>query len=419
MPGGRARGQNLVHFEFLWTGPAKIKHKVVVKQYCEGGLNMINLKAFVNSMKLTWLRRVILSDSPWQSIVDNKINFQELFSLGRSYIDSLSKNVKNKFWIDVLRAFSELLSLQKNITQEFVLSSSIFHNPEIKVGGKPLWIKTWYQKGLLYVNDLLAENGNFYSQTDIERKYNIKTNFVQFQGMIQAVKLYARRNDVENFTKKLEYPIIPNTIALFTKSKKGGKIFYIILNKNEEKPTSQSKWENIYNIEDDTWNTIYCSPFRLNIGTKLQWFQTKINHRILPTRKFLHTIKYIQNPNCHFCNQEETISHMLWSCQETQSLIRDFSRWLRIKNINLTFTEELFIFNIGNTYSTADLHIFIIMKNYIFISKRQNQPLSMTALKNRINYFFKLGQYTATKNNDLYNFEHKWQKYKEVLQSIH
>ena len=140
--------------------------------------------------------------------------------MGRSYIDSLSKNVKNKFWIDVLRAFSELLSLQKNNTQEFVLSSSIFHNPEIKVGGKPLWIKTWYQKGLLYVNDLLAENGNFYSQTDIERKYNIKTNFVQFQGMIQAVKLYARRNDVENFTKKLEYPIIPNTIALFTKSKK-------------------------------------------------------------------------------------------------------------------------------------------------------------------------------------------------------
>ena len=77
---------------------------------------MINLKAFVNSMKLTWLRRVILSDSPWQSIV-NKITFQELFSLGRSYIDGLIKNVKNKFWIDVLKSFSELLSLQKQHTR--------------------------------------------------------------------------------------------------------------------------------------------------------------------------------------------------------------------------------------------------------------------------------------------------------------
>ena len=71
--------KNDIFFEFLWTGPAKIKYKVVVKQYCEGGLNMINLKAFVNSMKLSWLRRVILSDSPWRSILNNKINFQELF----------------------------------------------------------------------------------------------------------------------------------------------------------------------------------------------------------------------------------------------------------------------------------------------------------------------------------------------------
>ena len=122
---------------------------------------------------------------------------------------------------------------KKNNTQEFVLSSSIFHNPEIKVGGKPLWIKTWYQKGLLYVNDLFAENGNFYSQTDIERKYNIKTNFVQFQEMIQAVKLYARRNDVENFTK-IRISNYSKHNCSFHKIKKGGKIFYIILNKNEE-----------------------------------------------------------------------------------------------------------------------------------------------------------------------------------------
>ena len=40
-------------FEFLWEGPAKIKQAVVVKQYCEGGLRTINLKAFMSSMKIT------------------------------------------------------------------------------------------------------------------------------------------------------------------------------------------------------------------------------------------------------------------------------------------------------------------------------------------------------------------------------
>ena len=35
----------------------------------------------------------------------------------------------------------------------------MFHNREIKFGGKPYWIITWHQKGLIYVIDLLTENG--------------------------------------------------------------------------------------------------------------------------------------------------------------------------------------------------------------------------------------------------------------------
>ena len=46
---------------------------------------MINLKAFISSKKLTWLRRVILSNGPWQSVVNNTINFNKLFVSGRCY----------------------------------------------------------------------------------------------------------------------------------------------------------------------------------------------------------------------------------------------------------------------------------------------------------------------------------------------
>ena len=71
--------------------------------------------------------------------------------------------------------------------------------------------------------------------------------------------------------------------------------FYNILNKNNDKPTSKSKWENIYDIEEDTWKDIYSSPFKLNVGTNLQWFQTRINHRLLPTKKYLYTINASPN----------------------------------------------------------------------------------------------------------------------------
>ena len=110
---------NNIFLEFLWEGPAKINYNVIIKQYCDGGLKMINLKSFMNSMKLTWLRRMVTSNSSWQEIISNKICFKELFSLGTSYIENILKNIKNKFWIDVLKAYSELIQKinksQKNI----------------------------------------------------------------------------------------------------------------------------------------------------------------------------------------------------------------------------------------------------------------------------------------------------------------
>ena len=51
---------NDIIYDFSWEGPAKIKQTVLVKQYFEGGLRMVNLKAFINSMKVTWLRRLVL-----------------------------------------------------------------------------------------------------------------------------------------------------------------------------------------------------------------------------------------------------------------------------------------------------------------------------------------------------------------------
>ena len=50
---------NTIFFEFVWQGPAKIKKEVIIKQYCEGGLQMINIKAFVQGLKISWIKRLI------------------------------------------------------------------------------------------------------------------------------------------------------------------------------------------------------------------------------------------------------------------------------------------------------------------------------------------------------------------------
>ena len=50
-------------FEFLWQGPTRIKNDVIIKDYCDGGLKMINLKAFISALKATWIRKLFNNDS--------------------------------------------------------------------------------------------------------------------------------------------------------------------------------------------------------------------------------------------------------------------------------------------------------------------------------------------------------------------
>ena len=54
---------NNILFTFLWNKKAKLKTSICVKQYCEGRLKMLNIKAFIEALKLTWLRRLITYDS--------------------------------------------------------------------------------------------------------------------------------------------------------------------------------------------------------------------------------------------------------------------------------------------------------------------------------------------------------------------
>ena len=146
------------------------------------------------------------------------------------------------------------------------------------------------------------------------------------------------------------------------------------------------------------------------------------------------------SPRCSFCQEEETINHMLWQCQKSQNLLRDFKIWLNNNTINLRFLEELFIFNIGSIYSSADLpwgclrfvivvfsghthllflHIFYYCQYYIFAAKRLNLPLSIVALQNKVKHSYILMQHTATRKCYLDKFESTWSKCKDLINTIH
>ena len=51
---------------------------MLVKDYTNGGIKMINLTAFINSLKLTWIRRAIHSARILSTIVNMESNHVDL-----------------------------------------------------------------------------------------------------------------------------------------------------------------------------------------------------------------------------------------------------------------------------------------------------------------------------------------------------
>ena len=93
------------------------------------------------------------------------------------------------------------------------------------IDNQPIYIKKWDQQGIKSINDLIYENGEFLLQDEFEHTYDIKTNFVQFLGLKQTIMAYARTYNIISFSKKLHTALLPASIHLLIKSKKGGKIF--------------------------------------------------------------------------------------------------------------------------------------------------------------------------------------------------
>ena len=63
------------------------------------------------------------------------------------------------------------LELDQQSTEEFALSSPIYFNHNILIGGKPVFFSQRYVKERTYINDIENDSGKFYSEQDVKTEY--------------------------------------------------------------------------------------------------------------------------------------------------------------------------------------------------------------------------------------------------------
>ena len=127
--------QNLC-YKFIWNNkPDKISRKVAHRNVKAGGIGIPDVKTFVLSLKLSWIRKVERSEHKWKTVfLANFPQWPEKEKYGPEFVASFTKY--NLFWNEVFKAYNSFYykCIPKNSME--LLSEPICFNNNIQVGKK-------------------------------------------------------------------------------------------------------------------------------------------------------------------------------------------------------------------------------------------------------------------------------------------
>ena len=93
---------NTIFYKFLWNDKGdKIKRKIMINDYSEGGLKMIDIASFNKSLKATWIQKYLdpESRSKWKRLFDSELE--------RNGGEAIRKGNLNKKQLKNIRPFCE------------------------------------------------------------------------------------------------------------------------------------------------------------------------------------------------------------------------------------------------------------------------------------------------------------------------
>lgn len=128
-------------FNFLWKSKVdKIKRKQITQEYSDGGLKMIEINNYIQSLKSSWIRRLINSpNSKWNILLNKSINTDIVLKTGPDFISCILTNlVRNSFWKDTFIAFKNIQDRMKLLTWQEFITQPIWHNKNIIMGEKSI-----------------------------------------------------------------------------------------------------------------------------------------------------------------------------------------------------------------------------------------------------------------------------------------
>ena len=164
-------------FQFIWQNkPEKVKRELLLQDYKNGGIKMPDIQNVITSLKSSWIKRRYLNNNKWGILFQSTtgVSTRDLTIYGDYSIASKIDSIQNKFWKDVLLSWVTIQHNQMLLTTEDIIGQNIWYNSKIPKDRKPFLYSNYMKQGIIFIYDLLDNEGNILTFETFRNKYQIK-----------------------------------------------------------------------------------------------------------------------------------------------------------------------------------------------------------------------------------------------------
>jgi hypothetical protein len=399
-------------FSFIWP---KQKHhvsrKVLTQSIENGGLKMINIGTMIQSLKLTWIKRLLQSNTNYARIAKtlSRIDdFENFFAHNLS--NDLLPNQPSDFYRQLIAIWQNFKTVTKTVNE--ILNEKITQNKHILVDNKP--IKSLNNK-VAIIKDLLKEDNTFKTHEQLSRDITLST--LQYNSLISAIPrdwIKEIRKSSATFCEIPKLTLrINNTLKHITLI--SCKEFYKeLIDREIHTPTATLKWEELYYYVNFNWSHIFRLPYLSVRETNVQSLQYQILHRYFPCREQLAIWYPDKDQHCYMCvDSVDSLEHFFYHCNTVTKLWSDL-----MDLINNTYSVQFklgcldVLFGITNVYNESILSVlnFCILqcKMFIRIKKLEEEHIVFIDFEKYLLYRLEIERFLLKIDGRYHDFGDKW-----------
>lgn len=407
-------------FEFIWNSkPEKIKRNFFYNNYEVGGFKLLNLEALCFALKASLVQKMYLNPNWYISVLlkQNHLIFSKgLFmylQLERTHMSYLTDLIKDGS-VFLKEALESWLCFQFKPPEnrDEILQQIIWLNSNILVEGKPLLWESAIKGGMIFINDIVSEEGKLMDYNQIVEVYGDICSPYSYNQLVSALKKNWKQKINNVKTKLLVCRPGQRNNGWLNGNKINKKInkFYLYNDLLITYPYKTfKKWEDLLD-QPIPWERVFRTIYQTSIDARSRLFQIKILYNFLPTNKMLKVWGLQESDKCRFCLAEvESSDHLFWYCHVVASFWGAVEQLLMDMNVNchLSLYSVVLGFLEQSKWNETINLVILLAKKFIFKVKNA-ADLNMLAFRNYIEHNYKVEECIIQCDKEKLNCKNRW-----------